>query len=222
MLRRNSPAARGPPTGPISGCGSSHLRSGPICQDALAVSPGPVRVATTNDDAVVRPRGRKNRERSRAIGVGPVDLAEAPPTVEKRRREIAELRGPRGRPSLTGPCGKQRSFSCPAADMQLRCRRAEHDLITAVPYKTYSGFTHVKAGRIAQPYHEAPNRTVTRARRQLPDQSTALRVATDDSRLRAHCHKKTPALQQTAALYNLCMNRILWSVHNSRQPDCKC
>jgi hypothetical protein len=45
-----------------------------------------------------------------------------------------------------------------------------------------------------------PLRLPAQAARQLPDQSTTLRVdssSTDDSRLRAHCHNRTHALQQT-------------------------
>jgi hypothetical protein len=65
--------------------------------------------------------------------------------------------------------------------------------IRIVTFEACSGFTHVTARRIAQPpkgdlCHEAPAlRLPARAARQLPDQSTTLRVessSTDDSRLR--------------------------------------
>src|ERR1700726_2524414 len=65
--------------------------------------------------------------------------------------------------------------------------------IRIVTFEACSGFTHVTARRIAQPPKAAfvtrlqPLRLPARAARQLPDQSTTLRVessSTDDSRLR--------------------------------------
>src|SRR6266851_1882940 len=65
--------------------------------------------------------------------------------------------------------------------------------IRIVTFEAFSGFTHVTARRIAQPPKATfvtrlqPCRLPARAARQLPDQSTTLRVessSTDDPRLR--------------------------------------
>src|ERR1700731_1099129 len=71
--------------------------------------------------------------------------------------------------------------------------RSKSALTENAPYKACSGFTHVTAHRIAQSPKATfvtrlqPCRLPSRAARQLPDQSTILRVessSTDDSRLR--------------------------------------
>ena len=71
--------------------------------------------------------------------------------------------------------------------------RSKSALTENAPYKACSGFTHVTAHRIAQPPKATfvtrlqPCRLPSRAARQLPDQSTILRVessSTDVSRLR--------------------------------------
>jgi hypothetical protein len=61
---------------------------------ALAVSPGPVRAATTSDDAVVRRPEEKHGERSRAIGVGPVGRAgphRRPSAGDRKHAKICQL-----------------------------------------------------------------------------------------------------------------------------------
>ena len=71
--------------------------------------------------------------------------------------------------------------------------RSKSALTENAPYKACSSFTHVTAHRIAQSPKATfvtrlqPCRLPSRAARQLPDQSTILRVessSTDDSRLR--------------------------------------
>ena len=71
---------------------------------------------------------------------------------------------------------------------KMRCA-GENPLTKNTPYKACSGFTHVTARRIAQSPKARlqPFRLPGRAARQLPDQSTTIRVessSTGDSRLR--------------------------------------
>src|ERR1700730_5692114 len=96
-----------------------------------------------------------------------------------------------------------RDTSCPMASSprtallshlkKITGARSKSALTENAPYKACSGFTHVTAHRIAQSPKATfvtrlqPCRLPSRAARQLPDQSTILRVessSTDDSRLR--------------------------------------